>query len=336
MTRSMRGLTAIASAALVATALLGPAAVRAAKPTPASSAPDATPTINPGQDKKTTPTPAPTTIPVPTATPTPAPAATPAVSAPSPTLAPTPTAPTPAATPAAIGGAPSAGVSPGGARPAATADLPGAATTVPDATPAAGVATPDAAAVGLTDGSGPATGGSAGDSPALAALVGVAGAGTLIIAGWWYVAGRRRTDDEVEAAVARRAADGGGAPRPDDDGPGDDGPRGGRAVPAPAGQMASRPVGRAHDPLVAAVARSREARGLSPNPRARDPRGSVNAPRTPASDAPDAQAQAFDGPTWVRRLDTSIRVIPTLPPGSEAAGRAGAEGEAGPGERRSA
>jgi hypothetical protein len=95
----------------------------------------------------------------------------------------------------------------------------------------------------------------------------------------------------------------------------------------------SRREARAQDPLMAAIARSREARGLPPVPR-RDPRGSVNAPRAPTSGVPADDGTSFGGPTWVRRLDTTIRVIPTLPPGSEAAGSVGAEAEAG--ERRSA
>lgn len=132
--------------------------------------------------------------------------------------------------------------------------------------------------------------------------------GILIIGGAWVIADRRRPDRPVA---------------------GSDAPADTRAD----ARAEARAKARAQDPLMAAIARSREARGLPPVPR-RDPRGSVNAPRTPVSGEPAGDGSSFGGPTWVRRLDTSIRVIPTLPPGSDAGDRVGADAEVG--ERRSA
>ncbi|MBA3875999.1 MAG: hypothetical protein C0498_03540 [Anaerolinea sp.] len=57
---------------------------------------------------------------------------------------------------------------------------------------------------------------------------------------------------------------------------------------------------RLEDPLVAAIVRTRDARGSSGRARHVAP--------GPAGDDP----LAFNGPTWVRRLDPEIRVIPGL------------------------
>jgi hypothetical protein len=87
-------------------------------------------------------------------------------------------------------------------------------------------------------------------------LVAAAVVSILIVAGAWVIAARRRPDLPVarfEDSADTRTATGTDA--------------------------------RPQDPVVAAIARSREARGLPPIPR-RDPRGSVNAPPTPASGAP--------------------------------------------------
>lgn len=322
-----------------------------AKPGPTAE-PGATATPKPGKGNQPTPTPAPVATPRPT--PTPAPAATP-----KPTVA-------PAATPAppAGGGTSGATSAPAGApagrpSPGASAASGGSSATAAPGGGSSATAAPGGGAV--IGGAGPVAPVADGNEPpSIWAILLPAIVGVLVITGGWLLAGRRsKGDDEPRTAVA---ADGSGAtvPAPANSklargsatsssagGPSRAlrglavarTPRGARpargaslvpsvsteeARPASPGR-APVPTG-AEDPLVAAMARSRAMR----------PRG----PEVRTVPNPVADGAGFN-PSWVRRLDHEIKVLPTLPESRRTdrdhrpeigGGRAGDDGES----RRSA
>ena len=112
-------------------------------------------------------------------------------------------------------------------------------------------------------------------------------AGIALITGGWFIVGRRSSrKDEASVPVPDDSASGARKEAP--------------AVPrvsAPAIPYAGAQI---KDPLVAAIVRSRDAHGTG---------GQV---RTTASAESGSDPSTFKGPTWVRRLDPEITVIPGL------------------------
>ncbi len=309
--------TRAAVAALVLAAVLLPVATVQAggpsattKPHGHKATPTPPPVVTPAPTPK--PTPAPTPKPTPTPVITPAPTARPAVTA-APTSAP---APIPSSKPAAgRSAAPGAGAAAAPGSGHAT-PKPGASGShdTPDPRPAAGAA-------GLggdagSDGSVGSGGSSSGGPTGLFVIVALIGALTML--GAWLLGGRRKGDADASAAavappqVGARGSTQDSAPvalavvvrrrlvrtRP--------------AVGAPASVEApeARPAriglrgGSLQDPLVAAMARSRDGRTAVGRARA----GTQTSAGTPGSADP-----SFKGPTWVTRLDPHIKINPTLP-----------------------
>lgn len=290
-------------AALVAAGTLAPTGIaRGANPnaTPPPAGPTLGPTLNPGQAKKAatpppvvTPAPPPapvvTTGPIPTAPPiaTPSPTAVPVAT--SVTSTPLHAAPIgPPATPKprpASGGPGTSGTGTGGggvARPTPTG------VPTPASPAAAGMSsTPESSADTSAAGPTASAGSGSGDVPPVEAFLLIAIVGVLVIIGGWFIAGRRSSRDE-EASVA--VPGGGTSARARDP----------ATVPMRPAPGTGSPGARIEDPLVAAMMRTRDLRG--PARRVR--------PVVPgrAGDEP----MALTGPTWVRRLDPEIRVIPGL------------------------
>lgn len=168
-----------------------------------------------------------------------------------------------------------------------------------------------------------------GGDPPVALFLLVAVGGVLIITSGWFIAGRRSSEDEKAVVVEPGASPAG---RSDGDGPGSPGsprPGGRRAVPIGPSPTIAVTGTRAHDPLVAAMERSR------------DPRSVAHAARAAKPIAVADDPSSFNGPTWVRRLDPRIRVAPELKAGPERAGRGRKDAASSPmadedAERRSA
>lgn len=319
-----RVLARLAIVVAVAVVMLMPVGiVLGADPTAVGATPS--PTLNPGQQKKSTPTP-------PAATPTPPLAATPP---------PAPATPTPAPT-AAPGSTAAPTAAPAGSAPPTARPGSGPTVAKPTAAPMAGpTASPGAPSLAAPDPSGDVAGagsssggaGTSGDrsSPAVLLLV-VAVLG--IIAGLvWFILGRRRSDDDEKGSTDASTATPGTArqvvtpavavaatratnvpsvaratrPPRDSRGTANADVRRGTArdssLGASPGSGAPRsgPAGaRVEDPLMAAMARSRE------------PRAGARSPRTAAAPAVEPDGSTFAGPTWVNRLDPRIRVEPEL------------------------
>jgi hypothetical protein len=286
--RLAAAISVVALVAMVGLVNAGP--VLGAPPTPPPTGP--TPTLNPGQAKKATPTPPPAPPPAPTPAPTPAPAAT-ATPAPAVTSGP------PASTGSTVTPTPRPGAS-GATSSAAPSGGPAS-----SPSPAGGgvLATPDSTG---TDPGSIASGGSAtGDGTPLAALLIAALTGILMIVCGWFIAGRRSARDEETPDDASAGSGGTGGDTEPLAGP--EGP------PATIAYWGAR----FEDPLVAAMARSHARTAGRPT-------------RTAAAPPPlEPHDSTFSGPTWVNRLDPRIRVEPTMKSQPDRVKRGAKGGETG-------
>ena len=252
------------------------------------------PSVPPGQEKKATPTPPPIVTPAPTPAPIVTPPPTPApIVTPPPTPAPVATpAPTPAATPAtpagpiappppppATGGSGSSGSGAGGTGSTPVATLAPTSLAAAEASATAGPSDVAVAAGSTVSGATDPGGG-----PPVAGFLVVAVLGVLTIIAGWFIVGRRSSRDD-EAPDPGKAPDPAGSTTTT-----------ASVRPRPRIALAGP---QAQDPLLAAIKRSRDARGAASRVR--------TVPIAAGDEGPE-----FKGPTWVRRLDPDIKVIPGL------------------------
>ena len=272
---------------LLAVVVLVPAGpVRAANPNPTQppAAPTPVPTANPGQQKKATPTPGPVVTPTPVVTSapvqTPAPVVTVApivTSAPVLTLAPGASL-VPVAT-ATQRATPTPRPASGGA--VATSNPPGISASTPPT--AAGASSPESTDGPVGMGSISSRGSGKGDGPPAAVFLLLAVFGVLAILGGWFIAGRRSARDEEPVAAGAVS---------------DPGRRSAMDLPVKSQPTIALGEARFHDPLLAAIERSR------------DPRSSLHSTHGTVPAAVADSSSTLNGPTWVGRLDPRIRVSP--------------------------